>query len=308
MLSECINFPWSINSPPSIPLRVCITQGDSKQSQANRPKSICQKVIGEEPDDLISSRENLHIDLQKRRHAINITNNPGYRVSERSISSENEIWTLWSSSEKLKAPAILTSDEKCSKRETDNFVKFAAAAQKKKMLMENTFFFLPQPQSEILLNEIVQVQGVNNAKMETISRIKNVTELSRWDLIQCKHEIAVSCDVDAELSQPETISAWKSSRCHPHVAAGDNFTLFIHRSHFSLFLSSLLCLSPMVRHWLHSRLCIIPTRHSIGRAATRSYRSSIESRQVTWQQTMRILRMACHMCQNIDDVAAQRAA
>jgi hypothetical protein len=53
---------------------------DSKQSQANRPKSLCQK-IGEEPDDIISSQENLHVDLHKRRHAINITSNPGYRVS-----------------------------------------------------------------------------------------------------------------------------------------------------------------------------------------------------------------------------------
>lgn len=53
---------------------------DSKQSQANRPKSLCQK-IGEESTDVITSQENLHLDLQRRRHAINITNNPGYRVS-----------------------------------------------------------------------------------------------------------------------------------------------------------------------------------------------------------------------------------
>jgi hypothetical protein len=53
---------------------------DSKLSQANRPKNLCQK-IGEEPDDIISSQESLHVDLHKRRHAINITNNPGYRVS-----------------------------------------------------------------------------------------------------------------------------------------------------------------------------------------------------------------------------------
>jgi hypothetical protein len=53
---------------------------DSKQSQANRPKSVCQK-IGEETDDVITSRENLNVDLHRRRHAINITNNPGYRVS-----------------------------------------------------------------------------------------------------------------------------------------------------------------------------------------------------------------------------------
>lgn len=53
---------------------------DSKQSQANRPKSLCKK-IGEEVEDVITSQENLHVDLQRRRHAINITNNPGYRVS-----------------------------------------------------------------------------------------------------------------------------------------------------------------------------------------------------------------------------------
>lgn len=53
---------------------------DSKQSQANRPKSLCKK-IGEEGEDVITSQENLHVDLQRRRHAINITNNPGYRVS-----------------------------------------------------------------------------------------------------------------------------------------------------------------------------------------------------------------------------------
>lgn len=53
---------------------------DSKQSQANRPKSLCQK-IGEETEDVITSQENLHVDLQRRRHAINITSNPGYRVS-----------------------------------------------------------------------------------------------------------------------------------------------------------------------------------------------------------------------------------
>lgn len=56
---------------------------DSKQSQANRPKSLCQK-IGEEADDVITSQENLNVDLHRRRHAINITNNPGYRVSLRS--------------------------------------------------------------------------------------------------------------------------------------------------------------------------------------------------------------------------------
>lgn len=52
---------------------------DSKQSQANRPKNLFQK-IGEEPDDVITSQENLNLDLHRRRHAINITNNPGYRV------------------------------------------------------------------------------------------------------------------------------------------------------------------------------------------------------------------------------------
>ena len=57
---------------------------DSKQSQANRPKTLCKK-IGEEADDVISSREDLQIDLHRRRHAINITSNPGYRVSFRTI-------------------------------------------------------------------------------------------------------------------------------------------------------------------------------------------------------------------------------
>jgi hypothetical protein len=54
---------------------------ESKHSQANRPKSMCQK-IGEEEDEVITSQENLSIDLHRRRHAINITNNPGYRVSK----------------------------------------------------------------------------------------------------------------------------------------------------------------------------------------------------------------------------------
>jgi hypothetical protein len=58
---------------------------DSKQSQANRPKSLCQK-IGEEADDIIASQENLNVDLHRRRHAINITNNPGYRVSEADVA------------------------------------------------------------------------------------------------------------------------------------------------------------------------------------------------------------------------------
>lgn len=53
---------------------------DSKQSHANRPKSLCRK-IGEESEEVISSQENLHLDLHRRRHAINITSNPGYRVS-----------------------------------------------------------------------------------------------------------------------------------------------------------------------------------------------------------------------------------
>ena len=55
---------------------------ESKHSQANnRPKSMCQK-IGEEDDEVITSQENLSVDLHRRRHAINITNNPGYRVGE----------------------------------------------------------------------------------------------------------------------------------------------------------------------------------------------------------------------------------
>jgi hypothetical protein len=35
----------------------------------------------EETNDVITSQENLNVDLHRRRHAINITNNPGYRVS-----------------------------------------------------------------------------------------------------------------------------------------------------------------------------------------------------------------------------------
>jgi len=42
---------------------------------------MCQK-IGEEDDEVITSQENLSIDLHRRRHAINITNNPGYRVGK----------------------------------------------------------------------------------------------------------------------------------------------------------------------------------------------------------------------------------
>lgn len=57
---------------------------DSKQSQAIRPKSLCQKIGEEEVDDVITSQENLNVDLHRRRHAINITNNPGYRVSLKS--------------------------------------------------------------------------------------------------------------------------------------------------------------------------------------------------------------------------------
>lgn len=54
---------------------------DSKQSQANRPKSLYQKIGEETNGDVINSQENLHVDLHRRRHAINITSNPGYRVS-----------------------------------------------------------------------------------------------------------------------------------------------------------------------------------------------------------------------------------
>lgn len=54
---------------------------ESKQSQASRPKSLCQKIGEEESDDdEITSQENVSIDLNRRRHAINITDNPGYRV------------------------------------------------------------------------------------------------------------------------------------------------------------------------------------------------------------------------------------
>lgn len=61
---------------------------DSKQSQANRPKSLCQKIGEEANGDVISSQENLHVDLNRRRHAINITSNPGYRVSFYPLTSK----------------------------------------------------------------------------------------------------------------------------------------------------------------------------------------------------------------------------
>lgn len=50
---------------------------DSKHSKTKPQKSVCHK-IGEEADDVITSQENLNLDLNRRRHAINITNNPGY--------------------------------------------------------------------------------------------------------------------------------------------------------------------------------------------------------------------------------------
>jgi hypothetical protein len=63
---------------------------ESKQSQ-NRPKNLCDK-IGEEDDGEIvisSSQENIAADLYRgRRHAINITNNPGYRVSRSALPSD----------------------------------------------------------------------------------------------------------------------------------------------------------------------------------------------------------------------------
>lgn len=75
---------------------------ESKQSQALRPKSLCQKIGEEEADDVITSKENLHVDLHRRRHAINITNNPGYRVSLsftlKLIATSTAVWDLNSSS------------------------------------------------------------------------------------------------------------------------------------------------------------------------------------------------------------------
>lgn len=55
---------------------------ESKQTQSNRPKSVCNKIGEEHEDDLITSQEKLNIGLQRRRHAINITNNPGYHVTD----------------------------------------------------------------------------------------------------------------------------------------------------------------------------------------------------------------------------------
>lgn len=49
---------------------------ESKQSQA-RPKSLYAKIA---EDDVSNSQENISMNLNRRRHAINITNNPGYKV------------------------------------------------------------------------------------------------------------------------------------------------------------------------------------------------------------------------------------
>lgn len=54
---------------------------ESKQSKMlSRSKNMCNKVIEEPETQITTSQENLSIGLQKRRHAINITSNPGYNV------------------------------------------------------------------------------------------------------------------------------------------------------------------------------------------------------------------------------------
>ena len=54
---------------------------ESKQSKMlSRTKNMCNKVIEEPETHVTTSQENLSIGLQKRRHAINITSNPGYNV------------------------------------------------------------------------------------------------------------------------------------------------------------------------------------------------------------------------------------
>jgi hypothetical protein len=66
--------------------KLILTQaGSTKDSQATRPKNLCQKIGEENDDDVITSHENLAIDLRRRRHAINITNNPGYRVRRKCL-------------------------------------------------------------------------------------------------------------------------------------------------------------------------------------------------------------------------------
>ncbi|KAG5682220.1 hypothetical protein PVAND_011586 [Polypedilum vanderplanki] len=75
-------------SPSSSSARSLATTAscNTMESKPNRPKSLCQK-IGEETDEVITSQENLFIDLQRRRHAINITSNPGYRALHNSHST-----------------------------------------------------------------------------------------------------------------------------------------------------------------------------------------------------------------------------
>lgn len=52
------------------------TTMETKQSQA-RPKSLYTKIAEHE---ISNSEENISMNLNRRRHAINITNNPGYKV------------------------------------------------------------------------------------------------------------------------------------------------------------------------------------------------------------------------------------
>ncbi|XP_070498804.1 uncharacterized protein Rgk2 isoform X2 [Chironomus tepperi] len=79
-------LPSPSSSGLSMATTASCTTMESKHSQANRPKSMCQK-IGEEDDEVITSQENLSLDLHRRRHAINITNNPGYRALHNSHST-----------------------------------------------------------------------------------------------------------------------------------------------------------------------------------------------------------------------------
>lgn len=53
---------------------------ESMQTQAHlRPKSLSTKMADNNDD--INSQENISLNLHQRRHAINITSNPCYKVS-----------------------------------------------------------------------------------------------------------------------------------------------------------------------------------------------------------------------------------
>lgn len=60
---------------------------ESMQTQTHlRPKSLSTKITAgggiaaDNNDDMMNSQENISLNLHQRRHAINITNNPGYKV------------------------------------------------------------------------------------------------------------------------------------------------------------------------------------------------------------------------------------